>query len=207
MMNIDQNRLITELYYQRNAFKNGQNDIIKNDLGGYNALNAVLGDCTGYFFPDDGMFFNSKEAQSIFDKHYFKGLDKFVDFASKYEKDYVAMLSSFSDILDEVEFNYINYIQDNRKYSEKDFMDILCGYFSTYGNKVYSIVKKYIEENRIQIGCDSSLFDERETGGFFAKLVYMNSGYIVLLYDKLDSRALSFLAHELGHAIDAEMFH
>ena len=67
MIKIDENRLIQELYYQRNAFKYGINDIIKNDYGSYNFLNGLLANLTGKMFPTDGVFYNPKESKLMFE--------------------------------------------------------------------------------------------------------------------------------------------
>ena len=205
MIKIDENRLIQELYYQRNAFKYGINDIIKNDYGSYNFLNGLLANLTGKMFHTDGVFYNPKESKLMFEKHYSKQVNKFINITNEYEEYFLIMLSNFVSILEANEFNCIDYINKVRKYSEKDFIDIIYSYFSTYGNKVYSIVKRYFEEERIQMGYD--FISDTDYAGFFSKLIYINGGYIVSLYSRYDSRSLCNISHELGHAIDAEMFH
>ena len=203
MMKIDENRLIEELYYQRSAFKFGIKDIIKKDYGGYTVLNDILGNISGKMFPYDGMFYNPGETKQMMLKHQDQQLNRFINITNEYEDYILASLESMTNILDDAEHNFIGYITKVRKYSEKDFLDIIYSYYSTYGNKIYNIVKKYFEENRIHLGYN---IDEENVGGFFTKLIYLNSGYIVCLYDTYDSRNMSYLVHELGHAIDAELF-
>lgn len=110
---------------------------------------------------------------------------------------------SFEKIFDDKE--YISYLPPFRisSMSEKDFNDLLLSYFSIYGDKVYKIVKKYIDEGRIELS--SSML--KSTTGTFIESCCLKNGYInVDKGRRYDILTLSALCHELGHAIDSETF-
>lgn len=110
---------------------------------------------------------------------------------------------SFESIFDDKE--YISYLPPFRisSMSERDFNELLLSYFSTYGDKVYNIVKKYIDEGRIELGSSLS----NGCNGVFVESSCLKNGYITV--DKgrhFDILTLVTLCHELGHAIDSETF-
>ena len=110
---------------------------------------------------------------------------------------------SFESIFDDKE--YISYLPpfEISSMSKKDFNELLLSYFSIYGDKIYNIVKKYIDEKRIELG--SSMLNT--TTGVFIESSCLKNGYITV--DKgrrYDILTLTTLCHELGHAIDSETF-
>ena len=84
------------------------------------------------------------------------------------------------------------------------FKELLLEYFSQYGNQIYKIIKKYVDEERIELG-DS--MDPSASGVYFGSNL-TKSGYITIHRNKkLSLYTLGVLAHELGHAIDFETLH
>ena len=84
------------------------------------------------------------------------------------------------------------------------FKELLFEYYSQYGNQIYKIVKKYVDEGRIELG-DS--MDPTASGVYFGSNI-TKSGYITIHRNKkLSLFTLGVLAHELGHAIDFETLH
>ena len=67
---------------------------------------------------------------------------------------------------------------------------------------LYSIVKKYFDEKRINMGSISL----PGTAGFFSQFIWLNSGYIFSKYSNFGGPSIANVVHELGHAIDAELF-
>lgn len=111
--------------------------------------------------------------------------------------------NSFESIFDDKE--YISYLPPFRisSMSEKEFNELLLSYFSIYGNRIYKIVKKYIDEERIELGSSLS----KGNSGVFVESFCLKNGYITI--DKgrrFDILTLVTLCHELGHAIDSETF-
>lgn len=88
--------------------------------------------------------------------------------------------------------------------SFKTFKELLFEYYSQYGNQIYKIIKKYVDEGRIELG-DS--LDPSASGVYFGSNL-TKSGYITIHKNKkLSLYTLSVLVHELGHAIDFETLH
>lgn len=84
------------------------------------------------------------------------------------------------------------------------FKELLFEYYSQYGNQIYKIVKKYVDEGRIELG-DS--LDPTASGVYFGSNI-TKSGYITIHRNKkLSLFTLGVLVHELGHAIDFETLH
>lgn len=84
------------------------------------------------------------------------------------------------------------------------FKELLFEYYSQYGNQIYKIVKKYVDEGRIELG-DS--MDPTASGVYFGSNI-TKSGYITIHRNKkLSLFTLGVLVHELGHAIDFETLH
>lgn len=107
------------------------------------------------------------------------------------------MFTSTQDIIDNAPYHILN------KMKYEDFKELLLAYFSQYGNRIYGIVKKYIDEERIELG-DSFL---PNVPGVFVESASLGSGYISVEKGKcLHAIILANLAHELGHAIDSETF-
>lgn len=101
------------------------------------------------------------------------------------------------DILEQVPTHQLNHI------SFSMFKDLILSYYATYGNKIYNIVKKYFDEERIYLG---SSMDSSACGVFFGASANQK-GYITIeRKKKLSLYTAGSLVHELAHAIDFETF-
>ena len=101
------------------------------------------------------------------------------------------------DILELTPTHQLNNISFNM------FKDLILSYYATYGNKVYNIVKKYFDEERIYLG---SSMDSSACGVFFGSCANQK-GYITIeRKKKLSLYTAGSLVHELGHAVDFETF-
>lgn len=83
------------------------------------------------------------------------------------------------------------------------FKDLILSYYATYGNKVYNIVKKYFDEERIYLG---SSMDADACGVFFGSLATQKGYITVEKKKKLSLYTAGSLVHELGHGVDFETF-
>lgn len=92
-----------------------------------------------------------------------------------------------------------------RNYSLNDLKDILFSYFSLYGNRVYQIVKKYFDEERIQLGIEDKNL-RPNFHAFVTESTLLEKAYICVFNDVLNSETILNLAHEFGHIIDKELF-
>ena len=271
MISIDENRLIAELYYTRNEFINGKSkNTVKNDYDNFDTLNTLLCNLSGKMIRNDQMFINKEEIKRIVDKSHLKSVNNYIKNSLPIINIYDEIYKNYDNYLQKIEYKYVPYFDVSRKLSEKDFIDIVLSYFNMYGNKYYSIAKRYFDEERIHMGyvsinekriqyeksvlelqreCDYFERLQRETirnnlgveetpeekqyrleemkiireenknikelsrelrgsdfEGLFLKIKWLESGYIVSKQKEYNSFATSVVAHELGHAIDAESF-
>lgn len=89
-----------------------------------------------------------------------------------------------------------------RKYSLNDFKDIVFDFFSRFGSYEEDVARRYFEEGRIEFG-----YPEKEFGGGFVASNINDAGYIFTQYNKLNTRNLSTVVHEIGHAIDYKKYY
>ena len=202
MIKLDKELLISELGYMANEFAiNNSKELIKKNFGGFFILNNVLGEIYGMKYPLDGIFADKKHLNELLKKMNSQKLREFV-MNSAYNLDpLMKTLDNFSKIIDDPENTVYPFAFNN--YSEKDFVDIILGYLSTYGNDTYNRVKKYFEEKRIEF--DYNELDDEGIGGFYTYISHINSGYVMMATDKYNTLTMTSLCHELGHAYDAEM--
>ena len=206
MIKIDENRLISDLYYTRNEFKSGRyKDIIKSNYSDFFLLNRVLANTIGKMINEKNMFRDKKEVEDMMNKRSIFHLNKFAELGEENGKYYFKMFQSLDNILNESNFKSLPYYDTVRFYSEKDFKDIILSFFNEYGDNYYKIAKKYFDEERILLGYTTS-HNKENMAGFFANLTWIYAGYIVSRYQTYDSFSLCSIVHELGHAIDAEIF-
>ena len=208
MLEIDNDRLLTDLYYTKNAFNfNCSKDNIKNDYSSFITLNDVLGSTFGRMFPTEGFYTSASDLDKILVKETNTSIQNFAQYAVDNSELIRNSLKNFNNYLKSIKFRYIPNDDLIRGYNEKDFKDIILSYFNTYGDKYYKIAKKYFDENRIHIGyTPSKTLGKENIGGFFAHLTWLESGYIISVYDKYNTWSMGSIVHELGHAIDAELF-
>lgn len=210
MNNIDisEARLITDLYRMRDIFAcDPPRDVIKNDYSEFVSLNNM---CAKLFFKQfdlNHLFRDHKEAQKIIDKHQYRVFDDFVKFAGENQVLLLQTFFNYKKMLDDIDYQHIPFYKCCKSYSEKDFKDIIFSYFNTYGDKYYKIVKKYFDDQRIQMKIQLTEEElQNNFAAFFSSFVTLKSGYILSRYSVLNSCSATSLAHELGHAIDAETF-
>ena len=134
------------------------------------------------------------------------------------DKEIIKLYNYFNqnqDIFYETSNNYLNEFGETvfitsifydklRQYSDNEIKDITLDFYSKFGNNEYKIVKKYLDEDRIQhFGVDSTF----DTGGFYYYSKLLETGYIELNYPTFSSETFSGLIHELGHAVDMENYY
>ena len=205
---ISEARLVYDLSMMRNIFADcPSRDNIKNDYSEFVSLNNMCAKLFYCKYDLNNLFKDPKGAQRIIDKHQLAVFNQFVRFADKNQELLLKTFLSYKKMLDDIDYQSIPFYKCCKSYSEKDFKDIIFSYFNSYGEKYYKIVKKYFDEQRIQMKMKLSDKELQENfAGFFSSFVTLSSGYILSRYSCLNSCSLASLAHELGHAIDAETF-
>lgn len=202
MLQIDDDRLSREVYVTRNLLESGNREFIKREYDSFILLNGSL----FLNFPrKDYDLSDLKFRQQI--SHSLKRLDRNAFW------DYMYFMASNKDLLidigdnviklaNEIKYKNIPYFDACKKYNEKQFVDIILSYYATYGNKIYSIVKKFFDEKRINM----KSIPLPGNAGYYSHFVWLNSGYIFSKYSDYGGSSLANVVHELGHAIDAELF-
>ena len=206
-MDINKQQLVDETRMLGNALYNGiSRDRIAREYSTFITLNAIIRTLLGSHlnieiilkkYPNIVKFVNNENNKSLqnFNSRVLREKDLFEEIFCNH-----AYIYNESDML--------TYTcgGDFRRYSVSDAKDILFSYFSEYGNKVYQIVKKYFDEERIQLGFKDEC-DEFSAVAFFTGSILLEKGYICVTHDKIDSSTLGYLAHEFGHVIDKELFY
>lgn len=203
MLEIDTNRLLEDLYWTRNSFVSGANkDMIRYNYGNFILLNDVLGNISGKMFSQSYIFPNFDDVQQYVDTFQYKDRLSFIDFICTNQDLIHNVFTNYGKLLDEMDFRHLPFVEQVRRYSEKDFIDIILSYFSTYGDNYYKVAKKYFEEERVHMGYQPN----GDTAGFFEGLKWLYSGYIISMYRDYNTWSAASFCHELGHAVDAETF-
>ena len=136
---------------------------------------------------------NKKVNKETFQFYYFIGEELF---------DIYNMLFSYINLSCDEELKIVPFRDTLRKYSLNDFKDILFDFFSKFGPYEESVARKYFEEKRIEFG-----YPDRENSGGFVASNINDLGYIYTKYRELNTRSLSVMAHEIGHAIDFKKYY
>jgi len=205
MIKINEGQLMGEIYYAGNELHTYSNNksLITSNYNGFKSFNELLADeFNKVILWNKNIRFDRMEY--IASKDNSKALQKFIENIDKNKELIYSTADNYCTYFECLDMNdYLyRYYDCIRKYSEKDFKDLILGYFSTYGNDIYKIAKKYFDENRINFGSNI----DRDYGGFFMSIPFIGSGYIVIGSDNYDSKIAAFAIHEIGHAIDLEKY-
>ena len=204
-MDIDKEQLIKETARLGNSIYNGLSlDRVAREYSCFMAMNSIIGNLAGGCLDYNVVFKNQPEMPRYIKKDYDKSM---MNFYSKVLKEFHLYKQICTNTLTSyLDSDIEDYMLGGkfRHYSEKDAKEILLNYFSQYGEKAYQVAKRMIDENRIQMGYQ---YKNSPSMAFHTGSVLLQSGYICLHQDKYDTATLSFLAHEIGHAIDKELFY
>lgn len=177
------------------------NDSIKYDYFCYTTFRDLYETITGIKLEDENLFLRPDRVQELLNNKAYRDCDRFCDYLDEYLYTWYTLFDNYCDELDKVGCIDVPFSSCFRNYSEKDFKDILLGFYSTFGEKEYQLVKRYFDEGRVGTGI------KIETGdGMFIGCIHNKSGYIITEQERLNTYTHSILAHEFGHAIDREFF-
>ncbi len=198
-MRVDKDRLVNELWQTLCTLHSITNkNIISHDYDSFHLLNNLFALNYGLRIEETTEIPNIKK---IIERRNEKTFAKFINYLNSSGNDINDISYNFVTHMQNIEFFSTPFWDVVRVYSEKEFKDIILGYYSTFGNNVYKIANRYFEENRIHT---DTFFDD-EYGGMFFALQCVESGYVFSIYDRYDTINASIIVHELGHAIDAHM--
>ena len=204
-MEIDKDKLLLDLYKTRtNLIHSPSRDDIIYSFESFVALNNAYSSIAGMFFDTDKIFLDNTGTKKMLDDVYFKSVMEFYSYAQLNEKTIKSIFSNYDKFMNEIGFEECPYYNKMNKYDEKTFKDVILSYYATYGNKIYNIIKKYFDENRIEM-CYEKV-EEDDLAAAFAHITNLKTGYIVSIHNNYNSWSMTDLVHELGHAIDAELY-
>ena len=203
MIDIDSDMLLNDLYNTANKLNRSNSKyFFNNNYPGFGEINDVLLNNYGIFIMLNS-FENRKKLEEDLDKEEDKSICNFVNLAI-YNKDiFVNISRHFLRYLRKIRFKNLSYYNNINVYNEKDFKDIILGFYSTISEDYYKIAKKYFDEGRIKLPV---VCGGKELVGFFSNLTWLKSGYIFSRYYEYNTAAACNIVHELGHAIDFEKF-
>ncbi len=113
-------------------------------------------------------------------------------------KDELRILSkNNSKLFEDIDFFYVYAPSKYKVYNIQNLTGVLYDFCNYYG--YLNLLEKYLIDDRIKI-----LLGKKHHSGEFVYLPYFKSGFIRSEAINQDSGALNVVAHELGHAIDAE---
>ena len=202
MIKIDENLLLNDLVSTAIELSLRANkDFVKKNYGHFLMLNESLYKNYDKLIVCDSIV-NIDYYNYLLYKQSFKTLYNFTEYLYTNSDYFIELSDNFDKYLRSIQFSTYPFYDKLRKYSEKDFKDIILGFYSTYGDDYYKIAKKYFDEQRIHTGEKN----DSDYSGCFSQLQWLKSGYIFSVFNVMNSLSAKVLVHELGHAIDAERF-
>lgn len=192
----DVNRLID--YIARN-----QKPSSIHELNEYYGLVQLIHDMYGIILGDD-FFFDVNKKYKILENYDLKNIYKLDDTLREISPDILKMSKIFNKGYDRNMDYYADHGSNigQKVYSEKEFKDLLLSFYSKYGDRILSIVRKYINDDKIHT---SNQLSVSETAGYTTKNRIAKNSYIISGIDKYNTTNAIVIAHELGHAIDSEL--
>ena len=208
-MNIDEDRMTYDLMCAISEFAcRPTKDMIVNDYASLIFLNQALAKLFNKYFVIDNIIKDYHRAQKMkirdnqntlnnYLKNFFNNRKLINDISTSYIKNF-----------DQKQIQKYQYFKNLRHYSKQDFIDIILSYYSTFGNNIYNIVKKYFDENRIQTGFSINDLENSndDYSGLYSFIIFLQTGYIFGELSELNTMNAGMLVHELGHAVDSETF-
>ena len=204
-MEIDREKLLNDLYKTRNHLVHcpSRDDIIYS-FESFVALNNAYSSMMGEYFDTDKIFLDDKGTKKMLDDVYFKSVLLFHSYTQMNKKTIQSIFNNYDKFMNDINYEPCPFYNKMTRYDEKTFKDIILSYYATYGNKIYNIVKKYFDENRIEMSYEKVA--EENLAAAFAHITNAMTGYIVSIHNNYNSWSMTDLVHELGHAIDAETY-
>lgn len=210
-MNIDKTKLIKETIELANYLSDCSMEKIATNYPLYINLNTfivsndILGNLTGYCFDYEKILNkDSVNIKVILDNEKEKSINSFNEKIIKEKDLYKKILANYFVIYNNSGLEYTEQKYQEKIFSKSDILEIIYSFYSQYGNDTYLTCKKMIEEERIQMGFKQS---DNDSEGFYISSSQLEIGYICLKNNRFDTSTLIYLVHELGHAIDKELFY
>jgi len=203
MRQIDNDLAINDLLDTMAALDRGSRDFIQKEYNNFLLMNATLAYNAGVYAKTDEEFTSKVEEKGHILKYSKKSVNDFIRTVAENQETLMSIGRHFNRFSNKIRFRNIPFLDACRSFSEKECEDIILSYYATYGDKYYKIVKKYFDENRVNLG---SIINKDGLAGYYLYFLWLESGFVYSKYSKHNSHTASLLAHEFGHVIDAETF-
>lgn len=204
-MRIDRNQFIKDLDAVKRHFSHvAKKDEIKRNYDQIDIIVGLYERLTGEKMDTDSLFLSKKfnleqmQALDIIDRR------DLIRYLSENIININTLFGNYDKYMRSIGFKQFPYSEYVQYYSEKQFIDIILSFYSQFGNEVYRAVKKYFDENRIEIGYKRT--DKEDYPAAYADLPFLKTGYIISAHPNYYTWAISDMVHELGHAVDSETF-
>ncbi len=205
-MKIDEDTLISELLFMAGEFIDNRSNLQLRDVPSFEILNEMLAGNYGKYVDYTSNLRDIEGYNRYIRKYNDRSMLEYINFFAMNEKDIRRISTQYLNMLRKMRYPIIPYTQYIRAFSEKDFKDVIFGYYSQFGNEYYKLVKSYFDDNRINMGTQEMFSDHP---AFFTGMQWIDAGYIFMkegshsCYSSLSATAL---VHELGHALDHSNF-
>ena len=138
MIKVNEDMLIDDLLYTASAFSGDVNkNFIKNNYGNFLILNESLMFNFGKVVLLDGIV-NTGYYERVLQRKETQAVQKFAEFLDSNQNCLLELCKNYCNTMDEIDFKGYPFWDSLRRYNEKDFKDLILGYYSTFGNDLYS---------------------------------------------------------------------
>ena len=197
-MEIDLERLISDVVTLSNHVHMNQTPSgVKRNLTNLVSYVSMLENLSGYSIDLDRIFFDGEGAARTYNKFRDRKYDDFY----KYVKDNLPfildMFYNYDRMMNDIPFEDYYSVRNFRRFSEKDFKDIVLSYYASCSESAYKKVKQLFDEKRVSVATNSAYNFSQ-----YISSPTLESGYILCNYDELDTQSMTALVHELGHMLD-----
>lgn len=197
-MQIDLERLISDVVTLSNHIHMNQTPSgVRRNLNNLISYVDMLENLSGYTIDLDRVFFDGKSAASTYNKFRDKKYDEFYKYVRDNLPVILEMFYNYDCMMKDIPFEDYYGVRNFRKYSEKDFKDIVLSYYASCGEDAYKKVKQFFDEKRISV----SVLRAYDYSQYISSSA-LESGYILCGYDELSTQSMTALVHELGHMLD-----
>ena len=179
-----------------------------DELSDYLSLALMTRDRFGINIEEE-LYSNKKHMYKCMHNYNMKQLDILLNFVNSNCDDLFQLSTNINDainpnIFDCLFVEYGNFYNKVKKYSEKEFKDLIYPFFAQYGDNTLKAVKDLIENKRLLVGAVQKTDDVRDHDAFTAGSAVIGKTYILTYIDSMILENIVLLVHELGHAVDLQ---
>lgn len=197
-MEIDLEHLISDIVILSNHLHRNQTpNNIKRNLNNLVSYAGMLENLSGYTVDLEQIFFDGRGAADLYNKFLSRKYDEFYKYINDNLSVICKMFYNYDNMMGSIPFQDYYVLRNFRKFTEKDFKDIILSYYASCSEDSYKKVKEFFEENRVLLVNNRNLSYSQ-----YVSSPALESGYAICNYDICDTQSMTTLVHELGHMLD-----